>query len=82
LEVFDYLLEPRCQNEIAIARQVAKEELEGSDFGSFTGLEVTGRHGELIEVGEESGHGRWLFKGVHMSVDDGHPGWAALSRDK
>ncbi len=56
LKILDRLREPCRHHVIAIAGEPAKEQLKSGDLVRLAGLEVTGRHGELVEVGEKASH--------------------------
>ena len=77
LEIFDHLLEAGRQNEIPVAGQLAEEQLEGGDLVCFAGLEITSRHSELVEVGEESGHWNGAEGPRHFFLG----GWASLTSE-
>ncbi len=59
-EILDRLCKARRQNEVAIVRQAADEQLKGGALFGLAGLEIARRHGELIEVGESSASDRQL----------------------
>ena len=60
------LLESRRHEEIALGRQLAREELEHRGLG-HAALEVRLQHGELVQIGEQGAgqrvHGATLAKG-------------------
>ena len=55
-QIVDGLRQAGGENEIAITRQTAEEQLERRGFAGLACLKVAGRHGELVEVGEEACH--------------------------
>ncbi len=53
-QILDRLGQSGRENEIAIVRQLADEQLEGGALAGLAGLEIARRHGELVEIGEEA----------------------------
>lgn len=66
-EIIDGLREPGGENKIAVTGKLAKEKLEDRDFTALAGLEITGSHGELIEVREKAAHDLSVPKGRAIS---------------
>ncbi len=63
-QIIDGLRQPGGDDEVAVRGQAADGELERRDLIGFAGLEISRRHGELVEIGE---------KGVHIVA---RPHWA------
>ena len=61
-EIIDGLGKPGGEDEVAIGGEAADGELERGDLVGFAGLEVSRRHGEFVEIGQQ---------GVHRSVGVG-----------
>ena len=57
LEELQDLLEAGCEQEVALAGQLANEELEHGRVGHAS-LEIGGVHVELVEVGQQQARGR------------------------
>ena len=69
-QVIDHLREAGGEDEIAMRRETADGVFEDGFLGDLAGFEVAGGHGELVEIGEESVHGR----GADALVRAGPPG--------
>ena len=61
-EIIDGLRQAGGYNVVAIARQMAEKQLKSGGFAGLAGFEVTGRHGELVEVGEEACHSLLFYQ--------------------
>ena len=55
-EVIDELGDPRHEDEVAPLGETAEGELKGGFLLDLAGLEETGCHGQLVEVGEKAVH--------------------------
>ncbi len=48
---------------LRLCGSVADEQFEGGALAGFAGLEIAGRHGELVEIGEEPERHYFFFSG-------------------
>src|SRR5579884_4181246 len=55
-QVIDRLRQSRGDREIAIARKPAEKQLEYGRLTRLAGLEISSRHRELVQVGQQTGH--------------------------
>src|SRR5579875_3682161 len=60
-QVLDRLLQSSGNQEIAVLGQPSHRKLKRGNVLRFSGCEIASRHGQLIEVGVESGHAGLLL---------------------
>src|SRR5207245_299314 len=76
------LLEPRRNDVLAILGQTADRKLERAPLGRLAGFEIAGRHGQLVQVGEQTGHSTSFWFPVWEAgiLSPGRPSFAVPRR--